>query len=101
VALATIAAPTGIMTALSKRMADAGVSSAQLYAATGLSASDWTALQTALSGANAAAFLKFSTALGVVFAMEPAGVSPMQDPQGSPIGKSLGPYFVTSYGDLT
>jgi hypothetical protein len=99
--LATLAAPSGIMTAITKALAAQGMTQAQLYAVTGLSSTDWNNLQTALNGANAAAFLKFSTAAGVIFAAEQSPAPSYNDPNGSIVGKSLGAYLNPLFGDLT
>ena len=52
--LATIAAPSGILTALDYRAAQRNQTRAQLLSRAGLVQADWDALATALGGANAA-----------------------------------------------
>ena len=87
--IATIDAPSGIMTLLTRRMAEIGMTSTQLYAATGLTVTDWNALNTALGGANGAAFLKFANAVGLVFgAQEMRGVAPTRDPAAGNVGSA-------------
>lgn len=96
--LATLAAPSGIMTAMTARMTAQGISSAQLYAMTGLSSTEWNALNAALSGANAAAFLKFANALGLFFAAHEA---PYRATTDGTVAVSPGKSITSVLGDLS
>jgi len=100
--LATLAAPTGALTAITKRLAYLGMSQAQLFALTGLSVTDWNNLQTALGSANATALLKFLNASGLVLTVVEAPTPPVRDSNNLVVGTaSLGAGWASSWGDLS
>jgi len=100
--LATLAAPTGALTAITKRMAYLGMSQAQLFALTGLTITDWNNLQTALGGANATSLLKFLNAVNLVLEVVESPTPPTRDASNLVVGtSSLGAGWASSWGDLS
>lgn len=60
---ATLAAPTGVLTALDRAAAASGMTHAQLLAKAGLVQVDWDAINTAISGISAANWFKLHNAV--------------------------------------
>jgi hypothetical protein len=94
--LATIAAPTGILEALTKRAEQRNESRAKLLSRAGITADDWTALETALGSANAVNLRKLLNASQAMLTVLEAT---MAIPEGSEA--SHGASVVSHFGDLS
>ncbi|ULO23799.1 hypothetical protein [Methylocystis sp. SB2] len=94
--LATVAAPTGILSAIDKRAAQRNQTHAQLLSRAGLVQADWDALATALGGANAANLRRLLNA-------SHAAICVMEQPTAIPefsAASHNGP-IVSHFGDLS
>lgn len=93
--LATIAAPLGILEAVTKRAEQRGESRAKLLSRAGISQSDWDALATALGGANATNLRRLLNASHAMLTIIEATTA---IPEGS--AASYGASVVSHFGDL-
>ncbi|WP_210165041.1 hypothetical protein [Methylosinus sp. PW1] len=99
--LATLAAPSGILTALDRRCAERGWTRSTLLARAGLVQADWDALSTALGGANAANLRRLLNASNVFLSVADSPVAQPPGTDGLASPNSYNAPINTAYGDLT
>lgn len=99
--ISTLAAPSGLLTALDKKATAQGRSRAQLLAKAGLTQTDWDDLSTALGAANAANVNKLLNASNALLAIVASTVQVPENADGTATAISQGSKYSSHHGDLT